>query len=120
MDTTTETPHAGAVEVWQIMNLTGDVHPMHFHLVNVQLIQRQAFAGTPDSFSAVGDVMPPAPNEIGWKETVRCNPGEITTVIMQFTLPVLPAAMGDPLRSTHMAGTNTCGTATFSNTKSTT
>jgi spore coat protein A len=28
----TETPSAGAVEVWQIMNLTGDTHPMHFHL----------------------------------------------------------------------------------------
>jgi spore coat protein A len=98
MEDATETPHAGAVEVWQIMNLTGDVHPMHFHLVNVQLIQRQAFNGTtPDNYSVAGDPMPPAPNEMGWKETVRCNPNEITTVIMQFTLPTLPAAMGDPV-----------------------
>jgi spore coat protein A len=97
MDPATETPHAGAIEVWQIMNLTGDVHPMHFHLVNVQLIQRQAFAGDPGNYNFVGDPMAPAPNERGWKETVRCNPGEITTVIMQFTLPTLPAAMGDPL-----------------------
>ena len=29
------------------MNLTGDTHPMHFHLVNVQLIQRQPFHGGP-------------------------------------------------------------------------
>jgi spore coat protein A, manganese oxidase len=33
---------------------------------------------------------------MGWKETVRMNPGEITRVIMQFTLPTLPAVMGDP------------------------
>jgi spore coat protein A len=97
MDYATETPHAGATEVWQIMNLTGDVHPMHFHLVNVQLIQRQAFTGDPGNFARVGDAMAPTQNETGWKETVRCNPGEITTVIMQFTLPTLPAVMGDPL-----------------------
>ncbi len=40
LPTTTETPSAGATEVWQIYNLTGDTHPMHFHLVNVQVIQR--------------------------------------------------------------------------------
>ncbi len=47
----TENPKAGATEVWQIMNLTGDTHPIHFHLVNVQLIQRQPFTGDPGNFS---------------------------------------------------------------------
>ncbi|MGD0213750.1 MAG: multicopper oxidase domain-containing protein [Terriglobales bacterium] len=88
----TETPSAGATEVWQIMNLTGDTHPIHFHLVNVQLIQRQPFSGNPNSWSYSGAPMPPAADEIGWKETVRMNPGEITTVIMQFNLPNLPTA----------------------------
>jgi spore coat protein A len=92
----TETTTAGAIEVWQIFNLTGDTHPIHFHLVNVQIIQRQAFTGTPDKFRLVGKPMPPDPNEIGWKETVRMNPGEVTTVIMQFNLPNLPSDMGDP------------------------
>lgn len=95
LDDVTENPHAGATEVWQIMNLTGDVHPMHFHLVNVQLIQRQAFEGTPDSYQTSGPAMPPNPNETGWKETVRCNPGEITTVIMKFDLPKVPASMSN-------------------------
>jgi spore coat protein A, manganese oxidase len=90
MDATTENPKAGAVEVWQIMNLTGDTHPIHFHLVNVQLIQRQAFMGTPDNWTYSGEPLPPDPNELGWKETVRMNPGEVTTVIMQFNLPDLP------------------------------
>jgi spore coat protein A len=87
----TENPRAGDVEVWQIMNLTADTHPIHFHLVNVQVIQRQPFSGDPSNFS-VGQPIPPDPNEIGWKETVQMNPGEITTVIMQFNLPILPTA----------------------------
>ena len=95
--TATETPNAGTIEVWQIFNLTGDTHPIHFHLVNVQLIQRQAFMGDPQNgITLVGPPMPPDDNEIGWKETVRMNPSEVTTVIMQFNLPALPTAWGDP------------------------
>jgi spore coat protein A, manganese oxidase len=41
----TENPSAGAVEVWQLFNLAADTHPIHFHLVNVQIIQRQRFTG---------------------------------------------------------------------------
>ena len=37
--------------------------------------------------------MPPDPNEMGWKETVRMNPGEATTITMRFDLPALPAPM---------------------------
>ena len=91
-DPATETPLADAIEVWQIANLSGDTHPIHFHLVNVQIISRQAFAlssynGTPN---LRGAPVPPLPSERGWKETVRMNPGEVTTVIMQFKLPSVP------------------------------
>lgn len=92
LDGATETPAAGATEVWQIFNLTADTHPMHFHLVNVQLIQRQKFEGNPSSYKLSGAPMRPDTNEVGWKETVRCNPGEVTTVIMKFDLPKLPTA----------------------------
>jgi spore coat protein A len=89
-------PSGGTTEVWQIMNLTGDTHPIHFHLVNVQLIQRQPFTGDPNGWAYSGPPIPPEANELGWKETVRMNPGEITTVIMKFDLPELPtAAMRD-------------------------
>ena len=86
----TETPRAGAIEVWQIFNNTADTHPIHFHLVNVQVISRQAFQVS--SFNGVtanfqGPARGPEPNETGWKETVRMNPGECTTVIMKFDLP---------------------------------
>ena len=97
LGTATETPSAGATEVWQLFNLTGDTHPIHFHLVNVQIIQRQPFTGDPASgITFTGPAIPPDDNELGWKETVRMNPGEATTLIMQFNLPQLPMAFGDP------------------------
>ena len=87
----TETPAVGDIEVWRIFNLSADAHPIHFHLVNVQVLSRQAFrprryTGVPEF---VGAPVPPDPNELGWKETVRMNPGECTTVIMRFDLPVV-------------------------------
>lgn len=97
MADTTETPSAGATEVWQIFNLTGDTHPIHFHLVNVQVIQRQPFKGLPGKIRFTGPPTPPDANELGWKETVRMNPAEATTIIAQFNLPKLPASMGDPV-----------------------
>jgi spore coat protein A, manganese oxidase len=98
-DAATETAALGAVEVWQVANLTGDVHPMHFHLVNVQVLSRQPFGsylvdssgvGTPQGLGAARG---PDATELGWKETVRMNPGEVTTVAMKFTLPAVPFAV---------------------------
>jgi len=92
MDTPTEFVKAGSIEVWRIFNATADTHPIHFHLVNVQILSRQPFHVS--SFTGVpnfqGPPVPPSPNEQGWKETVRMNPGECTTVIMKFDLPTVP------------------------------
>ena len=92
MDPATETPKAGATEVWQIANLTGDTHPIHFHLVNVQLLGRQPFdaAHYDGSPSYTGPARGPGKAELGWKETVRMNPGEVMTVMMKFDLPTVP------------------------------
>jgi len=87
-DAPTETPSAGAIEAWRIFNLSGDTHPIHFHLVNVQIVSRQAFDVRRLRF--LGQPTPPDANELGWKETVRMNPGECTTVIMKFDLPSAP------------------------------
>ena len=87
----TETPAIGDVEVWRIFNLSADAHPIHFHLVNVQILSRQAFSRDVITacLSSSALPVPPDANELGWKETVRMNPGECTTVIMQFNLPVV-------------------------------
>jgi FtsP/CotA-like multicopper oxidase with cupredoxin domain len=39
-----ELPQEGTTEVWEIVNLTADAHPIHLHLVQFQLVNRQAFA----------------------------------------------------------------------------
>ena len=38
-----ELPHEGETEVWEVVNLTADAHPIHLHLVQFQLMNRQAF-----------------------------------------------------------------------------
>jgi spore coat protein A len=88
----TERVAAGTTEVWQVANLTGDTHPIHFHLVNVQIISRQACMMTSHNGwpNLVGAPVAPSRYERGWKETVRMNPGEVTTVIMHFKLPTVP------------------------------
>jgi spore coat protein A len=100
MDPPTELYKNGQTVVWDIYNTTGDTHPMHFHLANVQVIGRADFDNTtPGSISFVptSGWTPPDPNYRGWKETVRMNPGEITRVIMKFQLPAVPFAVpGSP------------------------
>lgn len=113
LDSITEMVSAGAVQAWDFYNTTGDTHPWHFHLVNVQVVGRGIFNTTTtvvngfpvtlpvfgsftDLNGSTGKLTPPDPNEQGWKETVRMNPGEITRVIMRFDLPKLPKSMGDP------------------------
>jgi hypothetical protein len=39
----TEIPTEGTTEVWKIINLTADAHPIHLHLVQFQLVSRQKF-----------------------------------------------------------------------------
>jgi len=91
-----ENVSAGNVEIWEIYNTTGDVHPMHFHLVNVQIIDRQVFDLTqfPGTISFLGPPIPPGADENAWKETVPMYPGTVTRVIMKFDLGPIKNAKG--------------------------
>jgi spore coat protein A len=97
---------SGAIEVWEIYNNTADVHPMHFHLVNVQVLNRQMFdpGAFPDTISFTGPVLPPDPNEVGWKETVPMFPGTVTRIIMKFDLPVIVDSKGHPVNTKGIPG----------------
>jgi spore coat protein A len=99
-DDPTEVYQDGQTVVWDIYNTTGDTHPMHFHLANVQVLGRAEFDNSiPNilTFVPTSPWTPPDPNYRGWKETVRMNPGEVTRVIMNFTLPPVPFAVpGSP------------------------
>ena len=70
-----------------------------------------------------GAAVAPDDNELGWKETVRMNPGEVTRVCMKFDLPAVPFTVpnspGWPTTTGSMAR-STSGTATSSSTRSTT
>jgi len=39
----TELPQVGDTEIWEIINITADAHPMHTHLTSFQVIDRQVF-----------------------------------------------------------------------------
>ena len=41
-DPITEDPKAGSTEIWSFANATGDVHPIHLHLVQFQVLNRPA------------------------------------------------------------------------------
>jgi FtsP/CotA-like multicopper oxidase with cupredoxin domain len=83
----------GETQTWQVYNLTGDTHPIHWHLVNVQVVKREAWQFDSEGHPVLplrpipGTARPPDPNEAGWKETLRMDPGEVTTVIMKFDMP---------------------------------
>ncbi|HVV48176.1 MAG TPA: multicopper oxidase domain-containing protein, partial [Polyangia bacterium] len=84
----TERPELDSVEIWELMNLTEDSHPIHLHLVRFQILDRQLFDAdgykTSGKLELVRAPVPPAPNEAGWKDTVRVDPGTITRIIVKF------------------------------------
>ena len=80
----TEFPVLGTTEVWNFINRSGVSHPMHLHLVLMQVLDRQAFIVSNNVVVPTGPRVPPPAGEAGWKDTVRCDPGEITRVITRF------------------------------------
>jgi FtsP/CotA-like multicopper oxidase with cupredoxin domain len=100
-DTTTFFPMLGRYEVWQLVNLTGDTHPIHLHLDPFQILSRRAIryeipeGGIADrSLTAVitlerdrHDELDHTidDNERGLKDTIRVNPNEIVEIAVRFT-----------------------------------
>jgi FtsP/CotA-like multicopper oxidase with cupredoxin domain len=89
IDPPTEIIQANQPQIWKITHNGVDTHSIHFHLVNVQIINRVGWDGA---------VRPPDPNEIGWKETVRMHPLEDCIVAMRPTFPALPFGVPNSFR----------------------
>jgi FtsP/CotA-like multicopper oxidase with cupredoxin domain len=53
-----ELPQEGETELWEIVNLTADSHPIHLHLVQFQLLNRQSF-DVPKYGALYGSLFPP-------------------------------------------------------------
>ena len=130
----TEVPRIGSTEIWEIANLTEDAHPIHIHLIQFQVIERQAFTdvdsyraawdatfpggtfngvtyapgtfipgfGPPrtyttantsgalggnvafDAFLGAATKSPPGVNEVGWKDTLKIPPGQVTRIAVRW------------------------------------
>jgi len=99
----------GDTEEWIVFNPTADSHPIHLHLVQFQLISRQAFNAKvyyADWLRLNGGTLPliaptksiwnlfqkykvqppvgPPPEEQGWKDTIMMHPNEITIIRVRF------------------------------------
>ncbi|OFY88031.1 MAG: hypothetical protein A3F72_08365 [Bacteroidetes bacterium RIFCSPLOWO2_12_FULL_35_15] len=91
-DQITENPILDAVEEWQVINTTPDAHPIHLHMVNFQVLNRQQFntslyvPGNPSSLVFLGQPTLPADDEKGWKDTEVMYPGEVTRIRAKFDL----------------------------------
>jgi hypothetical protein len=83
-------PVAGdGTQVWKITHNGVDTHAIHFHLFDVQLINRVGWDG---------QVKPPDDNELGWKDTVRMNPLEDAIVALRAVAPKTPFGIADSIR----------------------
>ena len=87
-DPITENPRQNTLETWSFVNLTGDAHPIHLHLVRFQIIDRRPFDlfawNAHRTLTYTGPAEPPPPHEAGWKDTVRADPGMVTRIAMRF------------------------------------
>jgi hypothetical protein len=81
-------------QIWRIFHNGVDTHTIHTHLFHTQLINRVDQSG-----QIVGDPVPPS--ELGWKDTFRVNPLEVTYLAMRPTVPTsaqVPFEVPDSVR----------------------
>ncbi|KAJ3034686.1 hypothetical protein HDV00_004776 [Rhizophlyctis rosea] len=83
-------PCAGSSEIWALINLTVDTHPIHLHLVEFQPLVRCTFDlptynATKDLFGSLGTCSRVLPEEDGPKDTLRAPPGFVTFLAATFT-----------------------------------
>ncbi len=99
--------HLGDTEQWYIVNVSPDTHPIHVHLVDMNVSQQSLFdltgfstnasnalpAGTTeidgniDTITRISATTPVAilTDQTGSKDTIRINPGEMVGVTIKFS-----------------------------------
>ena len=65
-----EVVRLGDIEIWEVHNRGGQPHPLHVHLVQFQILDRNG--------------QPPTGADLGWKDTVLVPPGDLVRIIMAF------------------------------------
>jgi len=99
----TENPALDSTEIWEIYNSTVDAHPVHVHLVNFEILNREKFTATKVMKDMVqhngaigkgfylenisitpGTLKPALDEEKAPLDMVTCYPGEVTRIKMTF------------------------------------
>jgi FtsP/CotA-like multicopper oxidase with cupredoxin domain len=80
---------ADNTQIWKITHNGVDTHAIHWHMFNVQLINRVGWDGA---------IRGPEPNELGWKETIRMNPLEDAIVALRPIKPDIPWDLPNSIR----------------------
>ena len=80
---------ADGTQIWRITHNGVDTHPIHWHLYDVQVLNRVTWDNI---------IIPPDPYELGWKDTVRISPLEDTIVALRPVIPTLPWELPNAIR----------------------
>ncbi|WP_312128974.1 multicopper oxidase family protein [Lysinibacillus capsici] len=87
-DPATEKPSLDSVEIWNFINATPFIHPIHLHLIQFKILERRPF--DLDIYQNEGIVQftgppeEPRDYERGWKDTVKADAGKVTKIIMHW------------------------------------
>jgi FtsP/CotA-like multicopper oxidase with cupredoxin domain len=76
-------------QIWKITHNGVDTHPIHWHLYDVQVLNRVTWDNI---------IIPPDATELGWKDTLRVSPLEDTIVALRPIIPTLPFELPNSVR----------------------
>jgi FtsP/CotA-like multicopper oxidase with cupredoxin domain len=76
-------------QLWRITHNGVDTHPIHFHLYDVQVLNRVTWDNI---------IIQPDANELGWKDTIRVSPLEDTIVALRPIIPEVPFEVPNSIR----------------------
>jgi hypothetical protein len=76
-------------QIWKITHNGVDTHPIHFHLYDVQVLNRVTWDNI---------IIPPDATELGWKDTIRVSPLEDTIVALRPIIPYVPFEVPNNVR----------------------
>lgn len=117
---------AGSTEIWEYINPNHDGHPMHVHLVNFQVLNRQPIdaAGYQEQYEKwisggrkpedkpvlanylTGPPIPPDPDEaLSRKDTVKSYPETVTRIVINEFDPPTERIAGLPGSGTELPAT---------------
>lgn len=87
-DPVSEKPSLDSIEIWNFINTTAVIHPIHVHLVQFKILERRAFDVdryvNDGVLEFTGEPEPPRDYEQGWKDTVKADIGKVTKIMMHW------------------------------------